>query len=294
MAQLNGRLNLDIDLFKISPLMSAHLVICADDFGMNPAVSQGIAQLAEQARLSATSAMTLAPGWPTDVALLRPLRQQLDVGLHLDWTSPFAIAAGHGRTLGRLMLQTQLRQLDSPQARAVIERQLDLFEAHWQAPPDHVDGHQHVQQFPVIREALVQVLTRRYPTGPRPWIRISQPLVPRRDIKAWVIGAMGAKALQRLARQAGLPHSRWLSGIYSFDGDAKAYGLHLADWLQDAATHPGVVMMCHPGLSSADADDPIAHARPHELQALESPLLPTLLQRHGLRLARGQQARPPG
>lgn len=273
--------------------MSVHLVICADDFGMNPAVSQGIAQLAAQARLSATSAMTLAPGWPTDVALLRPLRQQLDVGLHLDWTSPFAMAAGHGKPLSRLMLQTQLRQLDRQQARAVIERQLDLFEAHWQAPPDHVDGHQHVQQFPVIREALVEVLTRRYPTGPRPWIRISRPLTPRSDIKAWVIGAMGAQALQRLARQAGLPHSQWLSGIYSFDGDASAYGLRLADWLQDAAAHLGVVMMCHPGLSSDDTDDPIAHARTQELQELESPLLPTLMQRHGLQLARGQQAWSP-
>jgi predicted glycoside hydrolase/deacetylase ChbG (UPF0249 family) len=31
-------------------------------------------------------------------------------------------------------------------ARVVIERQLDAFEAHWKAPPDYVDGHQHVQQ----------------------------------------------------------------------------------------------------------------------------------------------------
>ncbi len=272
--------------------MSAHLVICADDFGMNPAVSQGIAQLAAQSRLSATSAMTLAPGWPTDVALLRPLRQQLDVGLHLDWTSPFAIDAGHGKPLSRLMLQTQLRQLDRRETRMVIERQLDLFETQWQAPPDHIDGHQHVQQFPVIRDALIEVLTQRYAASARPWLRISRPLVPRSDLKGWVIGAMGAQALQRLARQAQVPHSQWLNGIYGFDGDAKAYGERLATWLQDAAAHPGVLMMCHPGLPSQDANDPIAHARTQELQMLESALLPTLLQRHGLQLVRGRQAWP--
>lgn len=272
--------------------MSVQLVICADDFGMNPAVSQGIAQLAAQSRLSATSAMTLAPGWPTDVAWLRPLRQQLDVGLHLDWTSPFAIDAGHGKPLSRLMLQTQLRQLDRQQARTVIERQLDLFEAHWQAPPDHVDGHQHVQQFPVIRDALIEVLTQRYPEGARPWIRISRPLAPSGDIKAWVIGAMGAQALQRLARQAKVPHSQWLNGIYGFVGDAKAYGERLATWLQDAAARPGVVMMCHPGLPSQDGEDPIATARTQELQTLESTHLPTLLQRHRLQMVRGRQAWP--
>jgi predicted glycoside hydrolase/deacetylase ChbG (UPF0249 family) len=272
--------------------MSAHLVICADDFGMNPAVSQGIAQLAAHSRLSATSAMILAPGWPTDVALLRPLRQQLDVGLHLDWTSPFAIDAGHGKPLSRLMLQTQLRQLDRRQTREVIERQFDLFEAHWQAPPDHVDGHQHVQQFPVIRDALIEVLTQRYPEGSRPWLRISRPLVPSGDIKAWVIGAMGAQALQGLARQAKVPHSQWLNGIYGFEGDSKAYGERLTTWLQDAAAHPGVVMMCHPGLPSQDADDPIAHARMQELQVLEGTRLPSLLQRHGLQLVRGRQAWP--
>jgi predicted glycoside hydrolase/deacetylase ChbG (UPF0249 family) len=273
--------------------MNSVVVFCADDFGMNTAVSQGIAELAQLGRLNATSAMTLAPGWPADAALLQPLRQHIDVGLHLDWTSPFAISAGHGDTLPRLMLRTLCRQLNPATVRSCIERQLDLFEAHWNAPPDHVDGHQHIQQFPVIREALVDVLAKRYPAGQRPWLRISRPLAPAGDLKAWVIGAMGARALQSLAQQAGIPCSQWLTGIYGFEGDAAQYAQRLDTWLQETKGQSGVVLMCHPSLPDLQdnrADDSIAAARAQEFQVLQSDLLPTLLQSHGLQSGRGDQA----
>lgn len=272
--------------------MSKSLVICADDFGLNPAVSQGIAQLAELSRLSATSVMTLASGWPADAALLRPLREQLDVGLHLDWTSPFAIAAGHGHPLTRLMWLALSRQLRSADVRACIERQFDLFEAHWDAPPNHVDGHQHVQQFPVIREALIEVMTQRYPQGHRPWLRISRPLGSGLDLKSWVIGAMGAQALQDLAQAAGIPHSRWLTGIYGFDGDAPAYTQRLGQWLGQARGHTGVVLMCHPGLPGPADEDSIAAARVQEFKVLQCDGLPRLLHENGLSSGRGTRHSP--
>ncbi len=273
--------------------MNPSVVLCADDFGMNTGVSQGIAELAQMGRLNATSAMTLAPGWPADAALLKPLRQCIDVGLHLDWTSPFALGAGHGHTLPRLMWLALCKQLNPATVRVCIERQLDLFEAHWNAPPDHVDGHQHVQQFPVIRESLVEVLAKRYPAGQRPWLRISRPLASTVDLKTWVIGAMGARALQTLALEAGIPCSQWLTGIYGFDGDAPRYAQRLDNWLQEAKGQSGVVLMCHPSLPEFQdkcADDSIAAARAQEFQILQSDLLPKLLQSHGLQSGRGSQA----
>lgn len=269
--------------------MSTSLVICADDFGMNTGVSQGIAQLAQLGRLNATSVMSLAPGWPTDAALLQPLKGRMDVGLHLDWTSPFAIAAGHGHTLPRLMWLALSRQLQSADVRACIERQFDLFEAHWNAPPDHVDGHQHVQQFPVIREALTEVIAQRYPHGQRPWLRISRPLASGLDLKAWVIGAMGARALQALARQADIPHSRWLTGIYGFDGAPPTYTQRLGMWLGEARGHTGVVLMCHPGLPGDADNDSIATTRVREFHVLQSDVVPRLLQQNGLSHGRGTQ-----
>lgn len=84
------------------------LVMCADDFACNAAASDGIAALAEHGRLTATSAMVLSPRWPEDVPRLRDVRHRIDVGLHLDWTSPFAVAAGHGCGLAVAMARSVL------------------------------------------------------------------------------------------------------------------------------------------------------------------------------------------
>ena len=72
------------------------VVLCADDYALNAPVSQGIVALVVLGRLSATSVMSLSPRWAEDAVALRDVRDRLDVGLHLDWTSSFAIEAGHG------------------------------------------------------------------------------------------------------------------------------------------------------------------------------------------------------
>ena len=67
-----------------------NLVLCADDFALSASVSEAIVRLAQARRISATSAMVLSPRWTEDAARLKTLRGQIDVGLHLDWTSDFA------------------------------------------------------------------------------------------------------------------------------------------------------------------------------------------------------------
>jgi len=261
------------------------LIVCADDFALHAGVSQGITQLAAQGRLSATSVLALAPGWPQDAPRLRELRGQLDVGLHLDWTSDFARTRGHGQPLGRLMAQALLGRLHPDQARLVIERQLDAFEAHWQAPPDHVDGHQHVQQFAGIRDALVQVLQVRYGSQPRrPYLRVSRPPPGVPGLKPRLIAALGANALEIIAKEAGVARAGTLFGIYDFAGDEAAYGRRMAAWLADASD--GALLMCHPAVTAL-ASDPIGPARLRELAFLASPAWPQALALAGLRLARG-------
>ncbi len=270
-------------------------MVCADDFALNAPVSRAIAQLAGQGRLTATSAMVLSPLWLAHATWLAPLRGRIDVGLHLDWTSDFAQAAGQGLALGPLMLRAASRRLDPHRVREAIERQVDLFEDGWGAPPDHVDGHQHVHQFPVIREQLVRVLARRYPRGPgrpRPWLRISRPLRPGTEFKSRVIGAMGARALARLADREGFAHSEHLTGIYGFDLDRAGYLERLGRWLtQCGQTRQagGVVLMCHPGEAAPAEGDPIARARAVEYDVLGSDDWLRLLQARLVQLARGAQ-----
>ena len=276
--------------------VSKGVILCADDFAVHAEASLGIARLARMGRISATSAMVLSPRWPQDVALLQYLPERIDVGLHLDWTSDFAASSGHGLSLAAAMLKAALggfgRGAGADLTRSVIERQLDLFEAHWKAPPDYVDGHQHVQQFAGIREALVQVLARRYGAHnsvdggnrPMPYLRISRAPLGHTDLKTWVIAAMGAQALEKLAAQAGIRVAGSLSGVYDFSGDEACYGRLMDGWLRAAPNQS--IIMCHPGRAPA-VDDVIGQARAKEFAYLSSPGFPATLTKAGVQLVRG-------
>lgn len=279
------------------------VILCADDFAVHEPASHGIALLAAMGRLSATSVMVLSPRWPDDVALLRGLHGQLDVGLHLDWTSEFALAAGHGMSLGAAMLRSALGGFNQKAARAVIERQLDAFETHWKAPPDYVDGHQHVQQFAGIREALVAALVSRYGhtdqggTGaqvkqngaasdrqPLPYLRISRVPAGTADLKSRIIATMGAGAIENIASNAGLTGAVGLLGIDNFAGSRSRYTQLMDGWLNAAPT--GSIIMCHPALSP-EPGDVICAARAQVFAYLMSDDFPAAVARAGVGLVRG-------
>ncbi len=265
------------------------LILCADDFAVHGEASRGIAQLAQQGRLSATSAMVLSPRWAQDAALLQDLRGRIDVGLHLDWTSDFALASGHGLSLHAAMLKAALggfgRGAALAATRAVIERQLDAFEAHWGAPPDYVDGHQHVQQFAGIREALVQALVNRYGAGAaKPYVRISRAPQGAADTKSRIIAAMGAAALEALLAAQAVPRTTALLGIYDFAGDTQRYARLMQRWLEQAPAHS--IIMCHPA-QAAVPGDAIGAARAREFDYLGGTAFADALALAGVQLVRG-------
>jgi predicted glycoside hydrolase/deacetylase ChbG (UPF0249 family) len=239
--------------------------------------------LAAKGRLSATSVMVLSRRWSQDVALLQELRGRIDVGLHLDWTSDFARAAGHGCSLNAAMLKALLGGFNVAAARAVIERQLDAFEAQWKAPPDYIDGHQHVQQFAGIRQALVQAMSSRYEAH-QPYLRISQAPAALAGVKGRIISAMGASALRELAAQAHIPCAASLSGIYDFSGGSTRYAKLMSQWLAFASE--GDIVMCHPAIS-AEPGDAIGQARHWEFEYLASTAFAEALLRKQVQLVRG-------
>ncbi len=274
------------------------VVVCADDFAVHESASLGIAKLASRGRISATSAMVLSPRWAQDVALLHDVRDRIDVGLHLDWTSDFAIAAGHGMSLGSAMLKAILGGFGKEAARGatrgVIERQLDAFEAQWKAPPDFVDGHQHVQQFAGIRDALVQALTSRYGGGcgrggsdRKPYLRISCAPSAVADLKSRVIAAMGVNALESIADNGYIPRASALLGIYDFSGNGERYARHMARWLQAAPA--GSIIMCHPAQTVAPGEV-IGEARAQEFAYLNGDEFAAALVHAGVQIVRGMRS----
>jgi predicted glycoside hydrolase/deacetylase ChbG (UPF0249 family) len=255
------------------------VVLCVDDFGLRLGIDAAAIDLARQGLVTAISCMAGAPRWQRAARALQGLDPTaLDVGLHLDFTeAPLDPGLRHG--LGSFIRRAYLGRLDANRVAAEIRAQLDAFEAALGRPPAHVDGHQHVHQLPLVREALVSELARRGFT--RTWLRGTRP-APGAPPKARVIAALGGARLRALAQGQGLRTSGRLLGVYGFGADAAGYRTRLARWLGQATD--GDVLMCHPAVDAADlCDDAIADARCMEYEVIAREL-PRLLQAHGCRL----------
>ena len=244
------------------------LTLCADDFAQSPAISQGILNLLQRGRLSATSVMTQSPHWPALAAPLREIQQQADIGLHFNLTHDFASGPQLIKPLSHWLLLSQLRQLSKPQLRDSLLRQIDLFSQHFGCLPDFIDGHQHVHALPLIREVLFAAIAERWPAGQRPYLRAPDRLAHPGDsrLKAIVL-QQACRGFAREAERAGFVCNQWFAGLYALTPEA-GFAALMQQWLQQC--HDGSLMMCHPGLPADDAHDPIAAARAVEYCHLDS------------------------
>ena len=257
--------------------------LCADDFGQNTAISDAIIELCELNKLNATSCMTNLPYWPTASARLSSLPSHIKIGVHLNLTEGSALTSAGKKTthsLAKLLLLSQCRQLNQRHIETEFYAQLVHFMETTSREPDFIDGHQHIHQFPVIRNALLNVYQRLFPHRR---ITIRVPGSPGRaafnSVKASILTATGTPALRRQLIKHKIPHNTTFAGIYDFRQSA-----HYADLFPrffDAIKEDGIIM-CHPGHPSSDEDDPIALARVNEYQYLKSmtEFLPASLKQH--------------
>ncbi|MGJ7532682.1 MULTISPECIES: ChbG/HpnK family deacetylase [Variovorax] len=260
-----------------------YLCICADDFGMSAGINSAVFDLAEQRKISATSCMVRRDAWLTGTRMLRRIDPaRFDTGLHLDLTRP-ARAGGTEPGLFGLLARTYTRTAFAPGLQADIRDQLTRFEDAMGRAPAFVDGHRHVHQFPVVRDLLVEEITRRYAALP-PWIRSTAPGLRRGPdrLKARVIHALGGARLSTLAAQRGIPMSSHLLGVYDFSGDMQQHEQRLSEWI--SACNTGDVLMCHPS-AGIEPGDPHGAARLREYALLRELVLAPQDGSNGIALA---------
>lgn len=266
----------------MAEIKKKNIVVCADDFGMNTAVNDGILHLAQLGRLNATSCLVEGPAFSVGVAALRD--SSLQIGLHLNFTEAMG-RPGLYMPVGRLILQTWARRLDMSHVAAQVARQLDLFEDGVGRPPDFIDGHQHVHQFPQIRTALLDEIGRRY-AGRRLWLRNTchgdlNGLPAALRFKAYTIEALGARHFVRRARRGGWRLNRSFLGVYDFKGGQQAYASLLPRWLEHA--RDGDAIMCHPAAVAVE-NDGLGPQRAAEFRVLGGSAMQGWLERFGLEL----------
>jgi predicted glycoside hydrolase/deacetylase ChbG (UPF0249 family) len=263
------------------------VIINADDYAMDGAVDAAILKLSAEGVVTATSAMVLSPTWPEAAEPLKAA--SLSRGLHLDFTSPFAGDIFPRQTITGLTIRTHSGVLDRKLLRKEIDRQLSRFEAHMQALPDFVDGHQHCHLLPFIREALLDALADRYGADGR---RISlRNCAPRRwrGLKAAIIARTGTFRLEDLARAREHRMNSDFAGVYDFNEDADFEALW-TDWLTGLEGVSPLVM-CHVAIrGDHDGSDPIRGARYLEYAWLASAEFRELTRRLSRRPERWPQA----
>lgn len=221
--------------------------LCADDYAESPEIDAGILQLLRQQRLGAVSCLVTSPRWPAAAAGLAAFAGRVDIGLHLNLTQAFTGPGLRAWPLPLLLLLAGLRCLPEAGIEREIERQVGLFQAALGRLPDYVDGHQHVQQLPQVRSALLRQVAAHWRGGSRPWIRVSRPR-RWRGAKAALIGGLGGLGLQRQLLAAGLLCNPDFAGVYSLSPEAD-YRRLMQAWLAGLA--PGGLIMCHPAQSTS-------------------------------------------
>ncbi len=277
--------------------MSTPIAVVADDYAIAPGVSGAIRELLDAGRISATSCMTTTPVWDDEGPRLHRFMGRADIGLHFVLTDgspcgPMPSLAPSGRfpAMGQLTRIAWAGRLDPAEVEAELHRQLDRFEAVIGAPPDHIDGHQHVHQLPGVREVLVRVAAARLQR--RAWLRCTAEsawTILRRGVavpKAMLLAA-AAGPLRRLAGDH--PQNRGFSGVYGFD-DRAPYPARFARFVDHA--RPGLLVMTHPGAVDdvLRAADRVTTAREAELRFLLSAELLDLLAARGLTVTRLRDA----
>lgn len=281
------------------------LAVCADDFGLTPAISRGIAQLAQRGRLTAVSCLTNGSHWAGSAALLAELPASVDRGMHFNLTEGEPLSAELRRrwprlpSLPRLIAAAHLRRLPLHEIACEWQAQWQRFIDGTEAAPRFVDGHQHVHHLPGIRELiLAHLATLRSPVAVRNTGRTAG---PGAAIKRQLIESTGGRRLQQLLREARVEHNGALLGVYGFNDPD--YRGRMVRWLA-AAPATGGLLFCHPaavadstldtGASGPGAPDAIAPARLREAAYLGSTNFADDLACAGISLGQAWQQTPSG
>ena len=127
-----------------------------------------------------------------------------------------------------------LRRLDPGLIEDELLAQLAAFKELFGRAPDFVDGHQHAQLFPQVRDAFLRAVKE---AAPGAWVRQGGRLKPLAGLlgapKALVLDVLSAQFRKRAAR-AGIPFNPAFAGAYDFS-KAPDFGVLMGEFLRGIA-----------------------------------------------------------
>jgi chitin disaccharide deacetylase len=266
--------------------------LCADDYGMSPAVNRGIRDLIFRRRINATSVMVVSRSFSTEeaAALVQAADRGAALGLHFTATAPFRpatwafrplAAGGTFLPLAAMFARGLLRQLNAEALKAEAQAQLAAFRKAFERPPDFVDGHQHVQLLPQVGDALLAAMAT---AAPRAWLRQCGRTTWRwNDGKGHLLDML-SRRLRVRAAACGIRTNPGFAGTYDFRRE-RDYEPLFASFLEGIPD--GGVVMCHPGFVDAELRrlDSLTAMREREYEFFAGDRFAEIMEAHGLALA---------
>jgi hypothetical protein len=270
--------------------------LCADDYGISPAVNAAIRDLMARGRINATSVMVVAPSCSrAEAQALSSLNaggRRVAIGLHVTLTAPFRplsdafgpLPGGAFLSLQATLVRACLRRLNVGALAAEVMSQVRAFVEHFGHAPEFIDGHQHVQLFPQVRDAVLTVAKR---DAPEAWVRQCGRVRPFalgiNDRKGLLLDLL-SRGFRRRAAALGVRTNPAFAGTYQFGSQADFAAMfpRFLECMPD-----GGVVMCHPGFVDAELQklDPLTTLREREYAFFIDASFPALLARHGIALA---------
>ncbi|MCA6114849.1 ChbG/HpnK family deacetylase [Bradyrhizobium sp. WSM 1738] len=262
--------------------------LCADDYGLAEGVNRAIRDLISRGRLNATSVMVVGPAiGRAEVAALQEVAAsspRCAIGLHVTLTAPFRPLSMHFRPVDgglflpfpNLLRAGLLRRLDPDLVEDEVVAQLAAFKELFGRAPDFVDGHQHAQLFPQVRDGFLRAVKE---AAPGAWVRQGGRRKPLAKLlgapKALVLDTLSAQFRKRAAH-AGIAFNPAFAGAYDFS-TASDFGALMSEFLEGLPD--GGLVMCHPGFvdQTLESLDPLTTQREAEHAYLASDRFPTLL-----------------
>jgi len=218
---------------------------------------------------------------------LKHLRPEIKIGLHFTLTQlsplsplshvPSITQDGHFLSFPRLYVKSISQNINKYEVRQEFVKQVEFFQEIFGFFPDFIDGHQHVQQLPIINHVVIGN-TIRFDLPPDFFIRNSSlpaavvvrcltPLGASGFLKNMLLAIQGNNFRKKLAEK-GVGSNSALLGTYNFRSK-KAYADVFAFYTKIVGSKSvnNILYYCHPGLpepSPCFLDDPIQQRRTEE------------------------------
>lgn len=241
------------------------MIVCADDFGISPAVSDSIVELIERKRISATSCMVIWPEVGPSMQKLRSIKTPCECGLHLVLTGAKPLTRlkpesglvdfeGNFLPFGKLLKRAYRGMIQRGAVVTEVRAQVQRFVELMGKEPDHIDGHQHVQQLPIVREAIAEtVLARTWKKKvyvrvaglPLAWCCRAAMFHSIGFVVRNLLIAFPGIGARKLMASSDIPHNRFLLGYYDYEGGERFEEIFCRYVILQPRERD--VMFCHPG-----------------------------------------------